>query len=77
LQVLADGLVDLVVDGTVFWRSPYRIPRELLRPVYLSLGFQSFQTAIAHGTLLVYGAPKYRLPETSGRGQGTSGHRGP
>lgn len=63
LQILPDGAVELLVDGAMYWRSPYRLARELLTPVYVGLGFQSFETDVAHGPVGIYSGARYRLRE--------------
>lgn len=67
LQLLPNGVVDLIIDGRMHWRSAQ--PLEA-RPaaVRIGLGDQSLATEIAHGALEVYIAPKYRLPELPGEG---------
>ncbi|HXV86093.1 MAG TPA: BTAD domain-containing putative transcriptional regulator [Gemmatimonadales bacterium] len=62
LQVLPDGTVDLLIDGTMLWRSTERLPRSRLTSAYLGLGFRSYQSSMLHGTVTVYAAPRYRLP---------------
>jgi hypothetical protein len=63
LQILPEGAVELLVDGAIYWRSPYRLARELLTPVYLGLGFRAFEADVAHGPVEVYSGARYRLQE--------------
>lgn len=63
LQILPDGSVELIVDGSVYWRSPYQLRPGSMEPLHLALGFQSFETQIAHGIVRVYEGAKYRTPE--------------
>jgi DNA-binding SARP family transcriptional activator len=61
LQVLADGGLELIVDGRMLWRSdtpPARRPDA----VWIGLGSQSYGTEIAHGRLRIDAPPRYYLP---------------
>jgi len=63
LQIQREGLVELIVDGSLFWRSVTPLPRRLLGSAHLALGFQSFGTDVAHGAVRIYPGLRYRLPE--------------
>ncbi len=64
LQVLPDGTVELLVNGEMFWSSTFRISLEDLEEKfgYVTLGYRSFQTGIAHGPVAIYAGPKYVTP---------------
>ena len=64
LQILADGTIELVVDGKLHWRSPHPLGVELLQDtdVFVTLGYRSSRTEVLHGPVNVYLDPKYRLP---------------
>jgi DNA-binding SARP family transcriptional activator len=63
LQLRPDGLVEIVIDGQIHWRSTFRAFTEgnVPDPAYVTLGYRSFQTGIAHGPVSVYERPKYRV----------------
>lgn len=63
LQVTPEGIVELVIDSTLHWRSAWRIPT--LSPIRAGLGYQSFETRILHGPVKVYQRPKYFLLDLS------------
>lgn len=62
LQVLPDGAVELIVDGRLYWRSPYRVATRAAA-AHVGLGFQSFGTEIQHGAVRVYAGRRYVLPD--------------
>jgi hypothetical protein len=64
LQVLANGDVELVVDGRLWWRAAELLARRA-ESVRVGLGFQSFETEIQHGRLRVFTPPRYYLPEVA------------
>lgn len=61
LQVDEEGRVQLIVDGRLYWRTAWRVP-DVQEPVHVVLGYQSYETRVAHGTLRIYEAPVYVLP---------------
>jgi len=64
LQVLPEGLLELIVDGRLLWRSATPLaPRA--QSVRVGLGYQSFETDIQHARLRVYAPPRYYLPEVT------------
>lgn len=64
LQVLADGGIELVVDGRMLWRAATPLAHRA-SAVHVGLGFQSFETEILHGRVRVFTPPRYYLPEVT------------
>jgi hypothetical protein len=64
LQVLADGGLELLVDGRLLWRSaePVVRPADAVR---IGLGYQSFETTIRHGRVRIYTPPRFYLPDVT------------
>jgi DNA-binding SARP family transcriptional activator len=64
LQLGADGVVELIVDGQMLWRAPTPLDHQATS-VRIGLGYQSFETEILHGRLRVHTPPRYYLPEVT------------
>jgi DNA-binding SARP family transcriptional activator len=64
LQVLGDGTVELIVNDSLYWRSPTPLDH-LPTAVHVALGFQSFEGAIEHGPVRVYAQPRFELPQVT------------
>jgi DNA-binding SARP family transcriptional activator len=63
LQVTAKGVVQFLIDGRLYWQAADPLPVGHLTTAQLALGFSSVGTRILHGTVRVYSAQKYRLPD--------------
>lgn len=63
LQVTPEGVVEVVIDGKLHWRSTRRV--EATGAVRVGLGYQSFETQILHGPVHVYPRPRYFLLDLS------------
>lgn len=61
LQITPDGTVELVIDGTLHWRSTWQLAPTVLEKVRVGLGYQSLETRILHGPVRVYPQPRYFL----------------
>jgi len=62
LQIPADGLIEMIVDGRLLWRAATPLTRQA-DAVWIGLGYESFETSILHGRLRVYSPPRYYLPD--------------
>jgi hypothetical protein len=63
LQVHPDGIVELLVDDRMYWRSPSRLTLPRNAAAFLVIGGQSYETELALGPVRVYRGVKFRLPE--------------
>jgi hypothetical protein len=66
LQVQPDGTIEVLVDGRMHWRSSYVLPLRRSPRVRVVLGEQSLDTDVAHGTVRIYEAPRYTIPNVEG-----------
>lgn len=64
-QLLPSGVVELVVNGRLHWRSPSPVT-EQPRSAYVGLGLESFQTEMRIGRVRIFLGPQYVLPEMPG-----------
>lgn len=63
LQIAPDGTVSYLVDGQLRRRMATRLDLADDSRAYVGVGGRSLDTEIAHGTLHVYPAARYSLPE--------------
>jgi hypothetical protein len=68
LQLRADGVVELLVDGRMLWRAPAPLAHQA-ESVRIGLGYHSFETEILHGRLRIHTPPRYYLPEVTLEGE--------
>lgn len=61
LQITPWGNIELVIDGTLHWRSTWQLAVGELDRVRVGLGYHSFETEILHGPVRVYPLPRYFL----------------